>query len=128
MRPLSKWQLLFEACGLTHLPRTSVKLRGTARNVDNRHNFHAFAGPITPLGLAWDELNVTQRMGLTEGPRRAGSQATRHRSVPTSSPAHASAPVRSSLEVYGRGKSNATHSVPPTMPPTMTRTAKVPQG
>ena len=73
-RPVHEWQAMFESRGLIHLPRTSSKLRGTARNVENRKSFQVFTAQAAPLGRAWDDLNLTRR--------RASFEARRQRLTP----------------------------------------------
>ena len=70
-RPLHEWKAMFEKRGLVHLPRTSSKLRGTARNIDNRRNFQAFTTQDAPLGRAWDDP-VEKRYNDSQARTRPG--------------------------------------------------------
>lgn len=106
-RPLKEWQRLFEARGLVHLPRTSTKLRGTARNVDNRKNLQAFAARSAPLGKGWDD-DPDLRKNMSASRRRPGFPPEQFRWLETKECAGA---VRVGIEANGRDLCNATHSV-----------------
>ena len=106
-RPLEQWKEMFVRRGLVHLPKTSIKLRGTARNVDNRKNFQAFTTPAAPLGRAWDDP-YDERVKAVAARKRSDFPPASHAWLASKECLGA---VRASIEAHNRDLCNATHSV-----------------
>lgn len=107
-RPIHEWAALFEARGLVHLPRTSIKVRATSRNVENRRAFQVFTTAAAPLGRGWDEGNAERRKASFEVRRRPGFPPPQWAWLASRDFGLAVPPA---IEAYSRDKCNATHSV-----------------
>lgn len=107
-RPIHEWAALFEARGLVHLPRTSIKVRATSRNVENRRAFQVFTTAAAPLGRGWDEGNAERRKASFEARRRPGFPPPQWAWLASRECGLAVPPA---IEAYSRDKCNATHSV-----------------
>ena len=110
-RPASEWITEFTSRGLVHLPMTTKRFRGAARNIELRHNLNVFATASAPRGRTLDGGDEAL-WGASVAPPRADW-------VMWTAP-ECRAPVSRNTEHKG-DKCNATHGVAGRHPVNVTR-------